>query len=135
MGEVTELKGKTEEVVEEASRQAESQRRPVTTDGTGRPPAVPPQVVLLEAALHALRDNHEESPDIRFEEALARIGNAARRRSVAQAVNVLDELRAGDAPVSDAVEAVRKQLRTIIGWSQVGPVNLEEALAESEVPT
>ena len=135
MGEVTELRGKTEEVVDKASQQAETQRRPVTTDSTERPPAVPPQVVLLEAALHALIDNHEKSPDIRFEEALARIGNAARRRSVTQAVNVLDELRAGDAPVSDAVEAVRKQLRTIIGWSQVGPVSLEEALAESGVPT
>jgi hypothetical protein len=46
---------------------------------------------------------------------------------------VLDDLKAAGVQLPAGVEGARKELRTLIGWSPLAPVSLEEALAHAGV--
>ena len=95
-------------------------------------PETPPRVALItkaQKALQAMRESGYDNDNIvRADERLVR---ASRLRSVAQAVEIFDDLKATGAILSEAAEASRKELRTHLGWSPVGPVSLAEALADS----
>ena len=54
-------------------------------------------------------------------------------RLVPQAVGVLDELKASGVDLGEQLEGARKELRTLIGWSPLAPVTLEESLSQNGV--
>ena len=91
----------------------------------------PPQVALLARAVKALESSLREAPDIESKRAYGQLVTAVKIRSVARAVGVLDDLKASRSVLSETVEASRRELRTHLGWSPLGAVSLEEALAEA----
>lgn len=95
-------------------------------------PEIPPRVALIakaQKALQAMRESERDNDNIvRADEQLLR---ASRLRSIAQAVEIFDDLKATGTILSEAAEASRKELRTHLGWSPVGPVSLAEALVDS----
>ena len=94
-------------------------------------PAIPPRVALIAKAREALRAMLEGSNDPSLEQAGQGLTRAIGTRSVAQAVTILDDLKASRGVLSESVEASRKELRVFLGWSPVGPVSLEEALSDA----
>jgi hypothetical protein len=91
----------------------------------------PPQAALLAKAVSALQAMHDASPSTQLQRATEAVSSAAQVHVVGRAVAVLDDLKATGLELSDAVEASRKELRTFLGWSPVGPVSLEQAFAET----
>ncbi len=95
-------------------------------------PGVPPRVALITRASASIQEMMEQEVTPALEGAAKRLLEARRSRSVARAVEILDELKANGVTLSGSVEASRKELRVYLGWSPVAPVSLIEALAESE---
>lgn len=94
-------------------------------------PEVRPQVTLLNRATEAVRVANENASSDQLQRALRSLSEARRSRSLVRAVGILDELKAGGTEFSDDMEASRKEIRTFLGLSPMGPVSLIEALAES----
>ena len=106
-----------------------------TEEDRGKPrrstSAPPPRLALIIRARDAVQLMFGEGPSAELKRVQDRLALAARTGSVAQAVEVLDELKARGADLPDTLEASRKELRTHLGWSPAAPVSLEEALSES----
>ena len=92
---------------------------------------IPPQYAVLERAKMSLEAmvSRETSPS--FSEAFRSLDSAVQIHSILKAIAVLDGLKANGVQFTDEVEASRKELRTLQGWSATGPVSLEEALSEA----
>ena len=125
--ELREAKRSVSAIVKRTARRAESVRRTSRMSS----PDPPPQVALLARALEAVEAAYQESPSRQLGRVREGLSEARRARSVARAVGLLDDLKASDALLTDAVEASRKELRTFLGRSPVAPVSLYEALGES----
>ena len=106
---------------------AESKPRPSKPS-----PGIPPRVALITRASSAIQEMVEQGGTSSLENAARRLLEARKSRSVARAVEILDDLKANSVVLSGAVEASRKELRTYLGWSPVGPISLVDALADSE---
>ena len=107
-------------------RTADAQRRPSKPSS-----GIPPRVALIARASAAVQEMLKQGLTPSLESAAQRLSSASRTRSVALAVEILDDLKAKGVTLSESVEASRKELRTYLGWSPVGPVSLEDALADS----
>ena len=91
---------------------------------------VPPQAAVLEKAMNALKTMFVNDSSPPGAAALHSLESAVRVHSITKAIAVLDGLRADGLQFTDELEASRKDLRILKGWSPTGPVTLEEALAE-----
>jgi len=94
-----------------------------------------PQVSLLARSLAAFKGMVEASGPTapNLQSALEALEGAVQVHSVTQAVGLFDDLKAGGVPLTEEVEALRKELRAVIGWSPVAPLTLEEALEQAGV--
>ena len=115
-------------VIVRATRQKTEDDRRKPRRSTSAPP---PRFALINRARDAVQLMFGADTTAELKRIQERLSLAAKAGSVAQAVEVLDELKAGGADLSDAVEASRKELRMHLGWSPTGPVDLAEALSES----
>ena len=120
-------KGIISGIVRATSRRTENAQQ----TSTGAAPEVPPRAALITRATNAMQAMVKDSQNVELNRAFIRLRRAGSVRSVAQAVEVLDSLKASGEALSEAVEAARKELRTHLGRSPGAPVSLEEALAES----
>ena len=91
-------------------------------------------MALISRASAAVKDMLEEGSTPALRGAAQRLSNASGASSVAQAVEILDDLKANGVTLSESVEGARKELRTYLGWSPVAPVSMEDALAGLWVP-
>jgi hypothetical protein len=114
-------------VVRTAQRRTQRAEREPSAVSTTQPS---PQVAILANALSEFQAMADESPDRRVLAAVDTLKSAVHARSVARAVGVLDDLKAGGVRLAAGVEAARKELRALIGWSPLAPISLEEALAQ-----
>ena len=121
-------KGIVSNVAQRAERRTEAgrSRSPV---GTSQQPSTP-QAALLAKAMSALRGMAESLSEYDFTVFLQELSSAVETNMVARAVAVLDNLKATGKPLTDEVEASRKELRTFLGWSPVAPVSLAQGLDE-----
>ena len=108
---------------QQRTRRAEEQAKPSREQP-------PPQISVLNTALSGLQAMALQSQDDRIPPALQNLESAVRLRSVPQAIAILDDLKAAGLQLSTAVETARKELRAFMGWSPLGPVSLEESLAQ-----
>ena len=94
-------------------------------------PETPPRLALISKAREALQAMSEGSSNSSLKLANRRFTGVVRTRSVAQAIGILDDLKASGVALSEPVEASRKELRVFHGWPPAGPVSLEEALSDA----
>ena len=113
----------TDGLSQRAQRLTENRRRRQTSGPQHRP-----QATVLSRALNALTTMYETRANSDSEAALRTLKAAVQAQSISRAVAVLDGLKAEGAPLSDAVEASRQELRVSLGWSPTGPVSLNELL-------
>ena len=92
-----------------------------------------PQVALLDKTLAATVAMSKSSTDPRVHEAVEGLRNLMMLRSVPRAIAILDDLKAAGIELDTPVESSRKELRSLIGWSPLAPVSLEEALLQSGI--
>ena len=92
---------------------------------------IPPRVALIARASSSVQAMLRQGLTPSLERAAHRLSRARRTRSVSLAAETLDDLKANGVTLSESVEASRKELRTYLGWSPLGPVSLEDALADS----
>lgn len=119
--------GKANAIVRSTQRRtADAQRRSRKTSS-----GIPPRVALIARASASIQEMLEGGSTPSLESAAQRLSSASRARSVSQAVEILDNLKANGVTLSESVETSRKEMRTYLGWSPVGPVSLEDALTDA----
>ena len=119
--------------LDQTSKGAQKRTQRPESQGSRSPKQPPPQVVLLHQAFEALKVMARGSQDARLTVAVAAFEPAVRQHTIPRAIGLLDDLKAEGVQLATDVEAARKQLRSLIGWSPLAPVSLEEALIQQGI--
>ncbi len=90
----------------------------------------PPQVAILEEALHGLAGMRDILPTDAYDATQDALEAALSLQIVPNAVAALDDVKARGFTLTENVEASRRKLRSHLGWSATAPVSLSEALAQ-----
>ena len=91
----------------------------------------PPEAALLSRTVSVVSEVFGSRAEREVDLLRQALSQANESSSVPRAVDALDELKSSAGGLPEAVEAVRKELRTFLGLSPLAPVSLREALSES----